>query len=131
LKKQLSCQDNISADAKALRRELEAIRAESARQAKEIKSLTSSLQESQNECKVLSAKLTAARAQSEPPTSKVINSTTKARGTTPAAHNSVADRQLREELLSDLTGLIVRKIEKGDDGELSYDCLQTGKNGSK
>ena len=38
--------------------------------------------------------------------------------------------QLKEDLYSDLTGLILRGIERGEEADI-YDCLQTGRNGSK
>ena len=36
---------------------------------------------------------------------------------------------LKEELYSDLTGLILRGVERGDQSDV-YDCIQTGRNGS-
>ena len=38
--------------------------------------------------------------------------------------------QLKEDLYSDLTGLILRGVERKDDSDV-YDCIQTGRNGSK
>ena len=38
--------------------------------------------------------------------------------------------QLKEDLYSDLTGLLLRGVEKGAE-ENVYDCIQTGRNGSK
>lgn len=37
---------------------------------------------------------------------------------------------LKEDLYSDLTGLILRGVERGDEADV-YDCIQTGRNGSK
>ena len=37
---------------------------------------------------------------------------------------------LKEELYGDLTGLLIRGVERGEDSEV-YDCIQTGRNGSK
>lgn len=37
---------------------------------------------------------------------------------------------LKEDLYSDLTGLILRGVERGAESDV-YDCLQTGPNGSK
>ncbi|KAF2455005.1 chromosome segregation protein Csm1/Pcs1-domain-containing protein [Lineolata rhizophorae] len=39
-------------------------------------------------------------------------------------------RALKEELYSDLTGLIVRGVKRGEDGTDTYDCIQTGRNGT-
>ena len=38
--------------------------------------------------------------------------------------------QLKEDLYSDLTGLILRGVERKDESDI-YDCIQTGRNGSK
>lgn len=37
---------------------------------------------------------------------------------------------LKEDLYSDLTGLILLGVERGDEVDV-YDCIQTGRNGSK
>ncbi len=37
--------------------------------------------------------------------------------------------KLKEDLYSDLTGLILRGVETGDEADV-YDCIQTGRNGS-
>ena len=37
---------------------------------------------------------------------------------------------MKENLYSDLTGLIIRNVKRKD-GEDEFDCLQTGRNGSK
>lgn len=37
---------------------------------------------------------------------------------------------LKEDLYSDLTGLILRGVERGEESDI-YDCIQTGRNGSK
>jgi hypothetical protein len=39
-------------------------------------------------------------------------------------------RQMKEELYTDLTGLIVRGVKREEDEDV-YDCIQTGRNGSK
>ena len=38
--------------------------------------------------------------------------------------------QLKEDLYSDLTGLILRGVDIGSEAD-TYDCIQTGRNGSK
>ena len=38
--------------------------------------------------------------------------------------------QLKEELYADLTGLLLRGVDRMDDVDV-YDCIQTGRNGSK
>lgn len=39
-------------------------------------------------------------------------------------------RQLKEELYSDLTGLIIQSVKKGEENEDIYNCIQTGRNGT-
>ena len=50
-------------------------------------------------------------------------------GSAEAAHAAQV-AQLKEDLYSDLTGLILRSVEMGSEGDI-YDCIQTGRNGSK
>lgn len=50
-------------------------------------------------------------------------------GSAEAAHAAQV-AQLKEDLYSDLTGLLLRGVERNDDADV-YDCLQTGANGSK
>lgn len=38
--------------------------------------------------------------------------------------------QKKEDLYGDLTGLIIRNVKHGDDGEDVFDCIQTGRNGT-
>lgn len=62
------------------------------------------------------------------------------RGRTPAARNVLVGTaeathaahvaQLKEDLYSDLTGLILRSVEMGSEADV-YDCIQTGRNGSE
>jgi Chromosome segregation protein Csm1/Pcs1 len=37
---------------------------------------------------------------------------------------------LKEDMYSDLTGLIIRGVKRTEGGD-AYDCIQTGRNGSK
>ena len=50
-------------------------------------------------------------------------------GSAEAAHAAQV-AQLKEDLYSDLTGLILRGVDIGSDSD-TYDCIQTGRNGSK
>jgi Chromosome segregation protein Csm1/Pcs1 len=47
-----------------------------------------------------------------------------------AARTQSSASQLREELHSDLSGLIFRNVERGK-GDVVFDCIQTGRNGSE
>ena len=103
--------------------------------------LTTSLTEAQNEIKALQAKL--ANVRSAPPTvesvhtSKTPGSAVKGKaqlrtlmvGSAEAAQAAQV-AQLKEDLYSDLTGLIMRGVEKGEESDV-YDCIQTGRNGSR
>ncbi len=98
------------------------------------------MQASQNECKTLSTKLAAQRTAStnvqsvdapRVPGSAVKNNAhrTVMVGSAEAAKEAQI-RQLKEDLYSDLTGLIIRGVKR-QEGEDVYDCIQTGRNGSK
>lgn len=50
-------------------------------------------------------------------------------GSAEAAHAAQV-AQLKEDLYSDLTGLILRGVERNAEAD-TYDCIQTGRNGSK
>ena len=103
--------------------------------------LSASLSEAQNENKALQAKLANSRNASAAVES--LNARTPGsgmRGKTPTARTVMVGSaeaaqaaqvaQLKEDLYSDLTGLILRGVERGDESDV-YDCLQTGPNGSK
>lgn len=101
--------------------------------------LSNSLAAAQNEIKSLKAKLAAAKAAPpsvaapvEPklpaPTHKAALSSNKAiTGTT---NEAVQKFQLKLDLYSDLTGLIIRDVRQTEDGE-TFDCIQTGRDGRK
>ena len=98
-------------------------------------SLKNALQLSQNEVKSLEAKFVAARQQISTSTqeSKVPGSaaTTKGldRSVGPNATDAQKEARMKENLYSDLTGLIIRGVKRKE-GEDEYDCIQTGRNGS-
>jgi hypothetical protein len=96
--------------------------------------LTTSLSDSKTEIKALNMKLSAARsleAPSKVPGSVVKGGATKGLGVDIQPNNLAAALtfRLKENLYSDLTGLIVRSAKR-ENGEDVYDCLQTGRNGS-
>jgi len=111
----------------------------------EKKQLQSLLLEAQNEIKALQVKLSVARAssaaiQSAEAAPKVPGSAVKpSHGITRTllvgsaeAAKEAQKRVLKEELYGDLTGLILRDVKrKEEEGEDVYDCIQTGRNGSK
>ena len=115
--------------------------------------LSKSLAEAQNEVKALQTRLSAQRSASvtvesmdsaaarggNPPGSAVkdrlpqsnVNQQQATRtimvGSAEVARQAQT-AQLKEDLYADLTGLILRGVEKGDDGDV-YDCIQTGRHG--
>lgn len=94
---------------------------------------TKSLTEAQGELKTLKTKLAAARS-AEAAQVKVSSSAIKS-NTAPArllanAEAAAQVAQLKEDLYADMTGLIITGIKREEDGDV-YDCIQTGRNGSK
>ena len=96
--------------------------------------LKSCLQISQNEVKSLEVKLVAARHQlsNGAPTSGNNAKTPKDlhRSVGPNATETQKEAKMKENLYSDLTGLIIRGVKRKE-GEDEYDCIQTGRNGSE
>lgn len=97
------------------------------------------LQTAQNEVKSLEAKLVAARqqlsasasekeSQSKVPASATKNNTLS-RSVAGNATDAQREAKMKENLYSDLTGLIIRGVKRKE-GEDEYDCIQTGRNGS-
>lgn len=100
--------------------------------------LETSLADSKAENKTLSTKLAANRTAAvsvESVNSKIPSSTIKANGgirmmgSVEAALTAQA-AQLKEDMYSDLTGLLMRSVTRGTDKDY-FDCIQTGRNGSK
>ena len=111
-----------------------------------IDSLTSSLAEARSEIKSLNLKLAAARnaeaaanaaaaAGRQIPGSAIKGANSRearlaAAATSEAIQQATMAAQKKEDLYGDLTGLIVRSVKR-EDGEDKFDCIQTGRNGSK
>lgn len=91
--------------------------------------------EAKTEIKTLSTKLTAARS-AEPaasvkvPGSAMKNNFANNRHVVNAAEAAAQLAQKKENLYGDLTGLLVCGVKKEQDEEV-FDCVQTGRNGSK
>lgn len=103
--------------------------------------LTSSASEAQNEIKTLQTKLANSR------TASVVVESVNARTPGSVMNNKAGQPRtimmgsaevaqaaqvalLKEDLYSDLTGLILRGVERREESDI-YDCIQTGRNGSK
>ncbi|KAF2181330.1 hypothetical protein K469DRAFT_713752 [Zopfia rhizophila CBS 207.26] len=134
LNKQVAELQSRSSELSSLKKEVARLQKENAQLSTENKTLTASLTSAQNENKTLSTKLAAARSSAPPETKNAPGSAVKPRsvvlpGSAEAAKEAQI-RQLKEDLYSDLTGLIVRGVKKGEEGEDVYDCIQTGRNGT-
>ncbi|KAL2443694.1 hypothetical protein ABEF95_010688 [Exophiala dermatitidis] len=141
LKKELAAQAPLAQEARKLKKQMQTQEQEMVTMRKALSDLENSLSAAQNENKALQAKLAAARAPS-------VDNNNNARGAkTPgsAMKAVVAQRpamigsaeaaqaaqiaQMKEDLYSDLTGLIIRSVKRTDEGD-TYDCIQTGRNGT-
>ena len=100
--------------------------------------LTSALSDAHVENKALSTKLAANRSVAtsvESINGRAPGSAVKANGGirvmgSAEVAQAVQIAQLKENLYSDLTGLIIRDVKREDGGDV-FDCIQTGRNGSK
>jgi len=93
--------------------------------------LKEKLQTAQNEVKSLEAKLMAARQQvsnmqeSSKASANILN-----RSVISNSNDAQKEAKMKENLYSDLTGLIIRGVKRKE-GEDEFDCIQTGRNGSR
>lgn len=140
LKKELATQASLAQESKKLQKNVQVKDAEICKLHGTVAELNSDLDTARNEIKALQAKLAASRSASvavetagtKTPASAIKNvgqTRTIMVGSAEAAQ-AAQMAQLKEDLYSDLTGLILRGVKRGD-VEDSYDCLQTGRNGSK
>jgi len=134
LKKELAMQAPLVQKAQKAEKEAQTHDAEVDKLRAANKNMSSTLTAAQNEIKSLQAKLVAARATPAPAEAKPPTTTSKALALIKhtAASNSEAEKisQLKIDLYGDLTGLIIRSVKQAEDGD-TYDCIQTGRNGSK
>ncbi|KAL4769716.1 chromosome segregation protein Csm1/Pcs1-domain-containing protein [Aspergillus nidulans var. acristatus] len=139
LKAELEAQRALGQKSRALQKELRERDAEVAKLTADAEQSASQLAAAQSEVKALQTKLAAARntaATLEQAAVKVPGSAVKGGGLNRAAAAANAEAaqaaqyaQLKEDLYSDLTGLIIRDVKKRDEDTL-YDCIQTGVNGT-
>ncbi|KAF2223757.1 chromosome segregation protein Csm1/Pcs1-domain-containing protein [Elsinoe ampelina] len=103
-----------------------------------MKEMKTSLAESHNEIKSLTAKLEAAREAARKAASeaaKMPGSAIKSRDHSTRNNlntgnlDSAKEAALKEEIYRDLTGLIINSVKRKD-GEDEYSCIQTGRNGT-
>lgn len=138
LKKELAMQKALIAEANAIRLQLSQTQTENSKLTAENKTLSSTLHDSQAEVKSLTMKLSATRSTSvdSRPNVNVPGSAVKTAHQRANSSQSTnkgqgpAIEKLKEDLYSDLTGLMIRNVKRLDDEDV-YDCIQTGRNGCK
>lgn len=138
LREELASQKALGQQTRQLQKQLGDRDAEVAALKSQAGEATSQLSSAQTEVKALQTKLSAARnttASLESAAAKAPGSAIKGGNRANAAASAEVAQaaqfaQLKEDLYSDLTGLIIRDVKKGDTENL-YDCIQTGANGSK
>ncbi|EQK98460.1 chromosome segregation protein [Ophiocordyceps sinensis CO18] len=127
LKEDVAAQAELVEQGQDLKHRLERSEANGNSLQTEIDGLITSLSEARSEITTLSAKLAASR-NSETGGAEITTLSAKLA----ASRNSetgAAVAQAKEDLYSDLTGLIVRGLRRGDEEDL-FDCIQTGRNGT-
>lgn len=142
LKAELSTAKQSSAVIPSLQSDLSTAQAQIAKFEAQVAELNKTIAEQKTEIKALNMKLAAARnaeaaANSRSVTAQVPGSAMKktlgvggVRGTGMQVQEATLAAQRKEDLYADLTGLIVRGVNVGGEG-VEFDCLQTGRNGSK
>ena len=138
MKADLAAQSALAKEARDLKKKVDLQSKEITDMQAKLDEMKTALSEAQNENKTLSAKLAANRkaaATYESANSKTPGSSIKANGgirmmgTAEAAQVAQA-AQLKEDIYSDLTGLIIRGVKREAEEDV-FDCIQTGRNGSK
>ncbi len=133
MKAQLAAQTELAKESRHLREQLEASQAKADELQDELSEANAALTGAKTEIKTLSTKLANARS-AEASHPKIPSSAIKGNANNNRllanAEAAVQQGQVKEDLYADLTGLIVRGIKHEQD-EVVYDCIQTGRNGSK
>ncbi|KAI1099894.1 chromosome segregation protein Csm1/Pcs1-domain-containing protein [Jackrogersella minutella] len=134
LKAQLSTQTELAKEAQRLKKELEASQSKVDQLQNKVDDTNASLSAAKMEIKTLSTKLSAARS-TESASAKVPGSAVKGNNATnnrllASAEAAAQIAQMKEVLYGDLTGLIIRGVKQDENGCDTYDCIQTGRNGT-
>jgi hypothetical protein len=138
LKKELSdvrkSSSAVTSETSGLQKQVSSLTASNDKITTERDELKEKLKVSQNEIKSMEAKLIAARQQLS---SSVLEAKAQVTAASKLNSSSTAglgdahkEAKMKENLYADLTGLIVCGVKRMD-GEDVYDCIQTGRNGSK
>ena len=142
LREELSTTKQAADEGKACRSDLHSTRETLEATESRVTELMDSLTSSQNEIKALHARLAATRAAGA--TVETVPIAARAQGAAngkgPAnrtvmvgsaeAARAAQAAQMKENMYSDLTGLIMRNVDRLENADV-YDCIQTGRNGSE
>ncbi|KAK3323586.1 chromosome segregation protein Csm1/Pcs1-domain-containing protein [Cercophora scortea] len=136
LKAELAAQKEIAKEVPRLKKQLEVSEAKVDGLQARITEMAAAQSEAKTEIKALNMKLSAARNAEAAAVSKVpgsamkgTNGSSRMVGNAEAMQQATFTAQMKEDLYSDLTGLIVRGVKRGDVEDV-YDCIQTGRNGT-
>jgi hypothetical protein len=136
LKADAAAQSSLAKESRGLKKKVESQLEEMATLRAQVAQVKASLEEAHAQNKTLSTKLAANRntaASVESANTKVpggnANGGIRIMGTAEAAQVAQA-AQLKEDMYSDLTGLIIRGVKRDAEDDV-FDCIQTGRNGSK
>lgn len=141
LRSELIAQKQIAKEGHKSQQQLETSEAKVDGLQSQVTELTHSLAETRTQIKTLTTKLNAARAaeatlsaQAQAATARVPGSAIKpgamgVRGLDAAQVQVTQTAKMKENLYSDLTGLVITSVKR-DGPEDVYDCIQTGRNGS-
>lgn len=139
LKEELAAQTALAQQTRGLQKKLKDSEAQVKTLNSEVEDLSSQLSRAHTDIKALQTKLAAARnavANSDGIPSKGAGSAVKTSGVNrslngnPEVAQAAQLAQLKEDLYSDLTGLIILDVKKQESNHV-YDCIQTGVNGSE
>lgn len=142
LKSDLTSQKQLAREGQKSQQQLETSESKVDSLQAHITEITTSLAEAKTEIKALTMKLNAARAAEATATAQVQVATARvpgsamkpsamgARGLDQAQVQATQTGKMKENLYSDLTGLVVAGVKR-DGPEDVYDCIQTGRNGSE
>ena len=146
LKSDLAAQRQLAKEGQKSQQQFEASQAKADKLQAQITEITTTLSEAKTEIKSLTTKLNAARAAEATATATAQAASVRVPGSAmkPSAMGgrgvdqaqvqaqvqATHTAKMKENLYSDLTGLVVTGIKR-DGPEDVYDCIQTGRNGSK
>jgi hypothetical protein len=131
LKDDAIAHSSLAKESRELKKKVQSQTAEILALQNQIAQLTAFVAQAQSENKTLSAKLAANRtAAAESASTKAPGTAVKPNGGIRVMGGTDAAAQLKENLYSDLTGLIVRSVKQEAEDDI-FDCIQTGRNGSK